>query len=101
MPAIDLHVHTNFSDGTFTPRESIELASQRGVEVVAITDHDTTDVLEEAFVAGAEEGVKVVPGVEFSTVYNGAGVHILCYYMHVDKLGLVTELRWLRYDRLI
>ena len=47
MPGIDLHVHTNHSDGTFTPREALTLASRLGLAAVAITDHDTTSALAE------------------------------------------------------
>ena len=99
MAGIDLHVHTLYSDGTFTPRQSIELALERGVETLAITDHDTTNGLSESFQAGSEIGVEVVPGVEFSTVYQDEGVHILCYYMDLADPDLMAELQRLRDDR--
>jgi 3',5'-nucleoside bisphosphate phosphatase len=99
MAGIDLHTHTNYSDGTFEPRESIELARERGLETIAVTDHDTTRGLAEAFAAGAELGVEVVPGVEFSTIYNGEGVHVLCYYMDADHPDLAAELQRLQDDR--
>ena len=99
MPGIDLHVHTTYSDGTFTPPEAIQLARERGLDTLAITDHDTIDGLPEAFVAGAEAGVQVVPGVEFSTVRDGEGVHVLAYYMDLDAPAFVAELRRLRADR--
>lgn len=99
MPGIDLHTHTNYSDGTFEPRESIELARERGLETIAVTDHDTTRGLAEAFAAGAELGVEVVPGVEFSTIYGGEGVHVLCYYMDADHPELAAELQRLQDDR--
>ena len=66
MGGIDLHTHTNHSDGTFAPAELVELASQRGLDVVAITDHDTMDGIDEAAAAGAAFGVEVVSGVELS-----------------------------------
>lgn len=99
MPGIDLHVHTLYSDGTFEPRRSIELARERGLDVVAITDHDTVNGLPEAFEAGAEHGVEVVPGIEFSTLYRGEGVHVLCYYVDLDSDELLAELERLRDDR--
>ena len=99
MAGIDLHTHSNHSDGTFTPREAVELARARGLETIALTDHDTTGGLGEAFRAGAELGVEVVPGVEFSTVYNGEGVHILCYYMDADHPDFAAELQRLQDDR--
>jgi 3',5'-nucleoside bisphosphate phosphatase len=99
MPGIDLHTHTVYSDGTFTPRELLELARDRGLDVVGVTDHDTTSGLIEAAAAGAELGVEVVPGVEFSTIRGGEGVHVLCYYMDPSNGALTAELHRLRDDR--
>jgi hypothetical protein len=99
VPGIDLHTHTVFSDGTFTPSELVRLAGERGLEVVAVTDHDTTAGLEEAALAGAETGVDIVPGVEFSTVRDGEGVHLLCYFMDPAHQELAAELERLRDDR--
>ena len=99
MPGIDLHAHTNYSDGTFTPREAVALAADRGLDVLAVTDHDTTAGLAEAFEAGIELGVEIVPGIEFSTIYRGDGVHILCYYMDPGRPELSAELERLRGDR--
>jgi hypothetical protein len=99
MPIIDLHVHTNHSDGTFTPREALSLARERGVASMAVTDHDTTTALAEAALIGAEVGVEVVPGIEFSAVYEGDGVHVLCYFMDPEDPDLVAELGRLRDDR--
>ena len=99
MPGIDLHTHTVYSDGTFTPAELISLARDRGLETVAVTDHDTTTGLVEAAAAGAEAEVEVVPGVELSTVRNGEGVHILCYLMDLAHPEFLAELQRLRDDR--
>ena len=99
MPAVDLHAHTNRSDGTFTPAELVRTAAERGLDVVAVTDHDTTSGLEEAIAAGAELGVEVVPGVEFSAELEGTSVHVLCYWMDVEDPALQDELTRLRDDR--
>ena len=99
MPGIDLHTHTVYSDGTFTPAELIALARDRGLDIVAVTDHDTTNGLMEATAAGAEAGVEVVPGVELSTVRDGEGVHLLCYFMDLAHPELMAELQRLRDDR--
>src|SRR6266508_1853321 len=101
MGGIDLHTHTNRSDGTFAPPELVKLASQRGLEVVAITDHDTTDGLEEAARAGRELGVEVVPGVELSAEHQGTSVHVLCYWMDPENEGLQAELVRLRSERFL
>ena len=92
MPGIDLHTHTDRSDGTFAPAELVRLASQRGLDVVAVTDHDTTEGLEEALPASFEEGVEVVPGVELSSEHEGMSIHVLCYWMDVANTALQEEL---------
>jgi 3',5'-nucleoside bisphosphate phosphatase len=99
VAGIDLHTHSLYSDGTFTPRELVELAGERGLDTVALTDHDTTNGLVEGAAAGEDCGVDVVPGVEFSTVYDDEGVHILCYFMDPGDPDLMVELRRLRDDR--
>jgi 3',5'-nucleoside bisphosphate phosphatase len=99
MPRIDLHAHSNRSDGTFTPTELVRLAAARELDVVALTDHDTTDGLGEASAEGLRSGVDVVPGVEFSAEFDHASVHVLCYWMDVEDERLQAELRRLREDR--
>lgn len=101
MGRIDLHTHTNRSDGTFTPPELVRLASRRGLEVVAITDHDTTDGLEEATGAGRDLGVEIVPGVELSAEHQGMSVHVLCYWMDPEDEGFQAELVRLRSERFL
>lgn len=101
MGGIDLHTHTNRSDGTFEPAELVKLASERGLEVVAITDHDTTDGLEEAVAAGLELGVEVVPGVELSAEHRGTSVHVLCYWIDPENDELQAELSRLRSERFL
>jgi predicted metal-dependent phosphoesterase TrpH len=99
MSGIDLHTHTVYSDGTFTPAELIALARDRGLDTVALTDHDTTTGLMEAAAAGGEANVEVVPGVELSTVRDGEGVHVLCYLMDLANPEFLAELQRLRDDR--
>jgi predicted metal-dependent phosphoesterase TrpH len=99
MPRIDLHTHSNRSDGTFQPAEVVRLAAERALDVVALTDHDTTDGLAEALATGSVVGVEVVPGVEFSAEFDGNSVHVLCYWMDPQDAALQLELRRLREDR--
>jgi hypothetical protein len=99
VPGIDLHTHTVYSDGTFTPDELLRLARERDLAVVAVTDHDTTAGLAEAAAAGNQVGVEVVHGVEFSTVRDGDGMHLLCYFMDPAHPELTAELRRLQDDR--
>jgi predicted metal-dependent phosphoesterase TrpH len=100
MAGIDLHTHSNRSDGTFTPQELVRLAAERELAVVALTDHDTMDGLDEAVAAGRDVGVDVVPGVELSAEYLGTSIHVLCYWPDDDDPGLRDELGRLRDSRL-
>ena len=74
---IDLHVHSNISDGTMTPEQVVKLAADSGLAAIALTDHDTIDGIEEAVKAGEEYGVKLIPGIEISAEYKGSDLHIL------------------------
>jgi predicted metal-dependent phosphoesterase TrpH len=98
-PKIDLHTHTRYSDGTFTPTESVELAVERGLTALSISDHDSTEGLPEAFEAARGIGLEVVPGVEFSTIHDHGGVHMLTYWADVANEHFQAELRRLREDR--
>jgi predicted metal-dependent phosphoesterase TrpH len=99
VAGIDLHTHSNRSDGTFEPAEIVRLAAERGLDAVALTDHDTTAGLREALAAGSELGFEVVPGVEFSAEYEATSVHVLCYWMDEGDEDLQAELTRLRGDR--
>jgi 3',5'-nucleoside bisphosphate phosphatase len=96
---IDLHAHTTFSDGTFTPEELVRLARERGISTLAVTDHDSTEGLDRAFAAAGHDGPEIVPGVEFSTLRGGHGIHVLAYWMDVEDDAFQAELRRLRDDR--
>ena len=74
---VDLHVHSNKSDGSFSPAQVAELAFQKGLTAFALTDHDTTEGLEEARRAGESLGIEVINGIEFSTEYLGKDIHIV------------------------
>ncbi len=74
---IDLHVHSNASDGTMTPKEVVELAKESGLSIIALTDHDTVDGIKEAIEAGEKCGVQIIPGIEISAEYKGGDLHIL------------------------
>ena len=77
MQLIDLHVHSNASDGTYAPAEVVRLAKEGGLRALALTDHDTIDGLAEAVAAAPRYGVEVIPGVEVSARFPGGSMHIL------------------------
>lgn len=85
---IDLHTHSTASDGTLSPVALVELAAQRGIAVLALTDHDTTAGVDDATRTGAPLGVTVIPGIEFSTDVPSGEVHILGYGIDPQHAGL-------------
>ncbi len=90
---IDLHVHTSFSDGTYTPSATIEKASNRGLAAVAITDHDTVAGVQEAVEQGHRSGVEIVAGVELSAVAGDKSLHLLGYGLQVESPELLEKLQ--------
>ncbi|WP_054741472.1 PHP domain-containing protein [Cellulosilyticum ruminicola] len=95
MKQIDLHVHSNSSDGTLSPEEVVLLAKSKGLSAIALTDHDTVSGVETAIKKGKEIGLTVVPGIEFSADYNGKEVHMLGYYMDYKNPKLLEKLNYL------
>ncbi|WP_138204690.1 PHP domain-containing protein [Haloimpatiens lingqiaonensis] len=80
----DFHMHTTASDGGLSPLQLLDIVSKKGFDVISITDHDTLDSLENGIKAGKSLGVKVIPGIELSTIYNGETVHILGYFKNEE-----------------
>lgn len=76
----DFHIHSTCSDGGCTPKEVVMLSKKRNVDIIALTDHNNTSGIDEAIMTGDNIGVKVIPGVELSTVYNNTKVHVLGYF---------------------
>ncbi len=74
---VDLHCHSNFSDGTLTPTELVKLAEKQGLSALALTDHNTSMGLREFMEAGAKSSVITIPGCEFSTEWKGKEIHIV------------------------
>lgn len=99
MGGIDLHAHTSYSDGTFTPQELMSLAAERGLATLAVTDHDTTAGLGEAGAAAGEKEIEFVPGIEFSATYDGSSVHVLAYWVDVEDAEFKSELERLHDER--
>jgi predicted metal-dependent phosphoesterase TrpH len=79
---IDLHTHTNESDGTFTPFELVDAAMAAGLEALAISDHDTLTGYDRALPRARDKGLDLVCGIELSTKFHGKTVHLLGYFLH-------------------
>ena len=90
----DLHVHSNFSDGSLTPQELVLAADQKGLSAIAITDHDTVAGIDYALEAAAGLDLEVIPGVEFSAYTNTSEeVHILGYFIDYRNSDLKDKLK--------
>lgn len=96
---IDLHTHSSVSDGTDAPARLVQAAAAAGLTVVALTDHDTWDGLDEAAGAAAELGLGFVPGVEMSCEHLGRSVHLLGYGGDRSDPAWVAELARIREGR--
>ncbi|MBN2096931.1 MAG: PHP domain-containing protein [Candidatus Omnitrophica bacterium] len=98
----DLHLHSTFSDGTFSPEELVNLAQGKGLCCIAITDHDEVSAIAPASAAGKSCGLEVIPGVELSAEIDDCEVHILGYFIdwqaswfqqRLEKIRAVREKR--------
>jgi predicted metal-dependent phosphoesterase TrpH len=89
---IDLHTHSTASDGTQSPAEVVSCAAEAGLDVVALTDHDTTRGWDEAAAAAAHHRVTLVRGIEISCQHQGISVHLLGYLQDPTAPGLLEEL---------
>ncbi len=97
---IDLHLHTTASDGRFSPEEVVRLAAEKGLEVIAITDHDSVAGIAAAMKAAESfPRLKVIPGVEINTDIPDGEVHLLGYFIDYHSQELEQILRRLRQAR--
>lgn len=100
FPRIDLHMHTTFSDGHYTPTELIEKVNDQNISIVSITDHDSLNGLEEAIAAGKKLGIEVIPGLEISTDVEDREVHLLGYFIDTNNAELNKYLSFFRDERI-
>ena len=97
MDTIDLHTHSTFSDGTFTPLQLVKYAEEKGLKAFALTDHDTTEGVKEA--KSIETNVEVISGVEISTRYDKKEIHIVGLYVNENDADLNKQLKYYREKR--
>lgn len=95
---IDLHVHTTASDGRFSPSQVVDLALNNSVDFLAITDHDTTNGIDEAISYSKDKNIKIIPGIELSTIHNNESIHLLGYfkddnYKNKELLNFLEDLK--------
>jgi len=99
MGFVDLHTHSNVSDGLLTPTELVGQAERRGLRVLALTDHETVAGLAEAEAAAARSEIEFVPGVEINSDVDRHEVHVLGYYVDRHDPNLVAALAHLEQQR--
>ena len=97
---IDLHLHSNRSDGTEDPAVLVAQAAQQGLRTLALTDHDTTAGWGEAAAAAAAHGMTFIPGMEMSSKDGWRSVHVLAYLFDPTDPELVAETERIREDRI-
>ena len=93
---IDLHTHSTASDGIYSPTELLHRAKEVGLRVLALTDHDTTDGLEEAMRAARTLDIDLIPGIEINTDVGGGEVHVLGYFLEFQRPEFQAVLKVLR-----
>ncbi|MBG89987.1 MAG: histidinol phosphatase [Verrucomicrobiales bacterium] len=104
MKFADLHMHTNFSDGTFTPEELAQRAHDCGLRVVALTDHDTLEGCERMGKACENLGIEYIVATELTAEYDGYEIHLLGYYLDLQDeyfLSKLCQFQKVRQSRII
>ncbi|MBI2864131.1 MAG: PHP domain-containing protein [Chloroflexi bacterium] len=97
---VDLHSHTTASDGVLSPTELVDLAASRGLKILAITDHDSTEGIEEALEAARfHPNLQIVPGIEIGTDVTNGEVHILGYLLDYHNPSFQEQLKVMRESR--
>lgn len=96
---VDLHVHTNYSDGTDSPGEIVAKAKAIGLVALAITDHDTLEGIELAIAAGKHHNIEIIPGIELGSFHQGQEVHILGYFVDTNNQEFLAKLSSIRNER--
>lgn len=99
MGYIDLHLHTTASDGAKGPSEIVNYAKSKGLQAIAITDHDTIEGLEEAVAEGQQIGFEVIPGIEISAEHSPGSMHLLGYFLDIHHPLLNERLQYLQKAR--
>jgi 3',5'-nucleoside bisphosphate phosphatase len=99
-PVVDLHLHTTASDGQLTPTELIEQISKTSLKIVAVTDHDSTEGVDEALAAAERHPqLTIIPGIELGTEDGDSEVHLISHFIDPNAPGLQDYLKHLRNGR--
>lgn len=99
MQKIDLHTHSNKSDGSLSPSQLMEAAKDAGLAAIALTDHDTIEGLPEAKMAAVRYGIELVPGIELAASYKNMEVHIVGLDINMESAALNDALELIQDSR--
>jgi len=100
MKFADLHIHTNFSDSSYSPSDVVHLSVKEGLSCIGITDHDTVDGIRPIMKEARHKNLEVIPGIEMSTEVNGQEVHILGYFIDYRNKAFLRRLAQLKKIRI-
>ena len=96
----DLHIHTAYSDGSFTPATIIRHAVKNNLKIISITDHDSVDGIAASIKEGEKNNIEVIPGIEISTTVDTGEIHILGYFIDYEDEYFVKNLKRIQEIRL-
>lgn len=96
---VDLHLHTTHSDGTLSPTELVDLCAGKGLQVIAISDHDSTEGVAEAQAAAVKHGIEIIPAIELSTDVPDNEIHMLGYFVDTEDTEFQDLLKSFRAGR--
>jgi 3',5'-nucleoside bisphosphate phosphatase len=99
MGYVDLHIHTTASDGVMSPSEIVRYAKAKGLQAIAITDHDTIEGLEEGLLEGERIDFEVIPGIEISAEHSHGSMHLLGFFLDIHHPTLNERLEYLQKAR--
>ena len=96
MLKADLHIHTNFSDGKLSPFEIIDLAKEKGLNIIGITDHDNIEGSKAMLEHNGKYDIEVISGIELSADYHGKEIHLLGYFLDFKNPALLEHLKLIK-----
>ena len=97
---VDLHIHSNHSDGRFSPEKIVSIAAVRRLRTISITDHDNVFGASAALKIGKKIGIEVIPGIELSVKKDDRDLHLLGYYIDIDYPQILSYIEFFREERL-
>ncbi len=96
MIKTDLHIHTGYSDGKYSPEEVLKTAKSKGLGIISVTDHDNFEGSAKTLEFNGRQDIRIIPGIEISADFNGKEIHILGYYLNFTDKSLIQHLDFIK-----